>query len=342
MLQDGDILLTEGGDYDKLGRGTIWRGQIQPCLHQNHIFVVRTNSSLLLAEFFSYLASSPYEKRYFLACAKQTTNLASINSTQLKEFPVLVPSLEEQKKIAEILSAWDDAIAKTEKLITAKQKLKTSLMQKLLTGKLRFQQFQFDIWHTVKLGKVAEIRRGASPRPIDNPDYFSENGRGWVRIADVTASKTYLTKTKQYLSQLGESKSVSVDPGDLIMSICATIGIPRIVEMRACIHDGFVVIRSIDKFNKLFLYHFLNFISLKLAGSGQPGTQKNLNTTIVSSIEVPAIFIEEQVCIANVISLADEEIYKLEAQLYHIQTQKRGLMQKLLTGKWRVTVEKAD
>jgi type I restriction enzyme, S subunit len=161
-------------------------------------------------------------------------------------------------------------------------------MQQLLTGKKRFKEFEGSEFSIVKLSEVAKIRRGASLRPIQDPKWFAEEGRGWVRIRDVTASDTYLLKTSQYLSNLAVEKSVKVDPGDLIMSICATIGVPRIVGIPACIHDGFVVFRGFEQqIDKFFLYHYINLISAKISDSGQPGTQKNINTTIVGNIEVP-------------------------------------------------------
>lgn len=104
-LAVGDVLFTEGGDFDKLGRGTVWEGQIENCLHQNHIFVVRPDTSLLNPYFLSYQAGSRYGKDYFLSCSKQTTNLASINSAQLKNFPVLLPSLAEQREIVALIDS---------------------------------------------------------------------------------------------------------------------------------------------------------------------------------------------------------------------------------------------
>src|SRR5262249_55246710 len=98
-LRPNDVLMTEGGDFDKLGRGHVWRAQIDPCLHQNHIFAVRPKPEVLKPEFLAALSASPYGKRYFLSCAKQSTNLASINSTQLKQFPVLIPPMCEQEII---------------------------------------------------------------------------------------------------------------------------------------------------------------------------------------------------------------------------------------------------
>jgi type I restriction enzyme S subunit len=106
----GDVLLTEGGDFDKVGRGTVWNGKLEECLHQNHVFCVRPKKGVLLPEFLSYQTASPYGKRYFLKCAKKTSNLASINSTQVKNFPVLLAPIEEQGRSIGLL-----------KLIEAKQ-----------------------------------------------------------------------------------------------------------------------------------------------------------------------------------------------------------------------------
>ncbi|MFN3890751.1 MAG: restriction endonuclease subunit S [Beijerinckiaceae bacterium] len=131
-LRKGDVLFTEGGDFDKLGRGTVWNGEIEPCLHQNHVFAVRPNPSRLLPEFLAFQAASQYGRRYFQLSSKQSTNLASINSTQLKQFPVLLPPLPEQRKIAEILRTWDEAIEKLEALRAAKHDRLTGLTQKLL------------------------------------------------------------------------------------------------------------------------------------------------------------------------------------------------------------------
>jgi type I restriction enzyme, S subunit len=105
LLQAGDVLMNEGGDFDKLGRGTVWQGEITPCIHQNHVFRVRTNAQVLRHYFLAYWSQSAYGKKYFVLSSKQSTNLASINSTQLKKFPVALPSLYEQTQIEERVDA---------------------------------------------------------------------------------------------------------------------------------------------------------------------------------------------------------------------------------------------
>ncbi|MGA7796335.1 MAG: restriction endonuclease subunit S [Candidatus Acidiferrales bacterium] len=98
QLMSGDVLLTEGGDWDKLGRGTVWRGEIPNCIHQNHIFRVRANPNEFDPDFIAAIIGSPYGKAYFQAASKQTTNLASINQRQLKSFRLFRPPLEEQRR----------------------------------------------------------------------------------------------------------------------------------------------------------------------------------------------------------------------------------------------------
>lgn len=142
-LQYGDVVLTEGGDFDKLGRGFIWRGQIPNCIHQNHIFAVRANRELLTPEYLAYLVQSDYGKAYFLTVAHRTTNLASINTTKLKAFPVVIPPLGEQHQIAHILQAADAKIAAEQDRRAALRELFNSLLQELMTGKLRVNQLSF-------------------------------------------------------------------------------------------------------------------------------------------------------------------------------------------------------
>ena len=104
-LLPGDLLMTEGGDPDKLGRGALWSGEIETCLHQNHIFKVRVDRSCLSPEYLCELVGSRYGKAYFLRVAKKTTGIATINRTQLGGFPVVVPPLDRQQEFGEKLGA---------------------------------------------------------------------------------------------------------------------------------------------------------------------------------------------------------------------------------------------
>lgn len=95
-LRQGDLLLTEGGDPDKLGRGTLWNNEVDECIHQNHVFRVRLTSKEFTPNYLNWIVGSEYGKRYFLKSAKQTTGIASINMGQLKKLPLLIPPLDLQ------------------------------------------------------------------------------------------------------------------------------------------------------------------------------------------------------------------------------------------------------
>ncbi len=103
-VQEGDLLITEGGDWDKVGRTAIWRGGVTNCLHQNHVFKARVPSKLILNEWVELVFNSDVGRDYFAGASKQTTNLASINMTQLRSFPLPIPPREEQRRILSVLT----------------------------------------------------------------------------------------------------------------------------------------------------------------------------------------------------------------------------------------------
>jgi type I restriction enzyme S subunit len=116
LLQDGDILLTEGGDWDKLGRGTVWRNEIPGCIHQNHIFRVRVDMTKYDPYFLCAFIGSPDGKSYFQEASKQTTNLASINQRQLKAFKIPRLPLSEQRRIVTYLDCLQTQVDALKKL----------------------------------------------------------------------------------------------------------------------------------------------------------------------------------------------------------------------------------
>lgn len=113
----GDVLMNEGGDFDKLGRGAIWRAEIADCIHQNHVFAVRPHR--IESEWLNYITSSQYAQFYFMGRSKQSTNLASISSTNIMEFPVLLPCGDEQLSIVRFL---DSELVRLDALVKASQR----------------------------------------------------------------------------------------------------------------------------------------------------------------------------------------------------------------------------
>jgi type I restriction enzyme S subunit len=138
-LREGDILMTEGGDRDKVGRGSIWLGQIPRVVCQNHIFRVRLNTDEVLPWFMHYLLQTYSAKRYFATRAKQSSNLCSINSREMRLFELPSLTTKAQEPWVERLRAADAVIAAGENQLLAALRVKQSLLQNLLTGKIRLK-----------------------------------------------------------------------------------------------------------------------------------------------------------------------------------------------------------
>ena len=284
-------------------------------------------------------------RKKLLSLSQGSTFLELYRKTFAK-ISIPTPPLPEQQKIADILSTVDEQISTTEKIIEKSKELKKGLMQKLFAEGIGHTEFKDTKigripkdWEFLKIGDFSNVQRGASPRPIKDVRYFSDKGRGWIRIADVSKSYKYLTKTTQYLSELGSSKSRIVNEGDIIMSICGSIGKPIIIGIPSCIHDGFVLFSKFQhKMLPEYLYYFLYFMEKYYIGKGQEGTQKNLNTSIVKSTKLGLPPLPEQQKIAAILSEADAKIEKEQTQKAQLEALKKGLMQQLLTGKKRVKV----
>ena len=141
LLEAGDVLMNEGGDADKLGRGCIWAGEIAPCLHQNHVFAVRPR--LVHSEWLNAWTSTEVAKAFFESRAKQSTNLASISATNIKELPIPIPPVEEQSAIVAHIgvgTAKLDALrTSTERTIALLKERRAALIAAGVTGRLDVQ-----------------------------------------------------------------------------------------------------------------------------------------------------------------------------------------------------------
>lgn len=164
-------------------------------------------------------------------------------------------------------------------------------------------------WSVKAIKWLSPVLRGASPRPIDDPKYFDDDGEyAWVRIADSTASTGILTETTQRLSALGSSLSVKLEIGQLFVSIAGTVGKPCITAIKACIHDGFVYFPRLQ-INPKFLFRIFE-AGVCYGGLGKMGTQLNLNTDTIGSIRIAVPPPEEM---TEVLSFIDRETAKIDA-----------------------------
>ena len=275
----------------------------------------------------------------------------SVNEGQMRETPAAVPPLPEQRAIAAFLdretARIDALVAKNERLIALLQEQRTALITRAVTKGLDPTVPMKDSgvewlgeipahWEVKKVKRLCLVRRGASPRPIEDPIYFDDEGEyAWVRIADVTASERYLEHTTQRLSPLGKSKSVALEPGELLVSIAATVGKPVITKIKCCIHDGFVYFVELHE-NREFLYYVFS-CGEPYKGLGKLGTQLNLNTDTIGDIYLPRPSGAEQEVTA---AYLDRETARIDAliatvrdAIHRLKELRTALISAAVTGK---------
>ena len=262
-------------------------------------------------------------KHYFLSNRFQSylyrmaigTTVLGIQGKELHNMSISIPPLKEQEKIAEILTTWDEAISLHVKLIEEKEQLKIGLMQKLLSSEVRFAGF-CDEWEEVRLGEIAEIYQ---PQTISQTELTNEG-------FDVYGANGIIGKYYQYNHELEQ-----------IAVTCRgnTCGTVNFTKPKSWITGNAMVINldNSTKAIKTFIYYlFLNTnFTYLISGSGQPQITGNIKN---HKLKLPLL--PEQQKIAEVLSLADDELNLLKKELEELKQQKKGLMQKLLTGEVRV------
>lgn len=335
-LADGDILLTEGGDADKLGRGTQWRNEVPGCLHQNHIFVVRVRPDQLLPEHLVWLTNSPHGREYFRRCSKQSTNLASINTRQLKRYPLVLPCIVEQRGIARVLSGADRSLAVVQALLKARRKLKRGLLQQLLTGQRRFPEFRKKQWVERPLSAFfTEVdvsnANGAETLVLSCTKLYgiiSQMERFERRIASASISHYKVVRRGQlvYDPMLLWDRSIGFVKGydsGVVSPAYATF------TMNGDAADQ-------EFFEALFDSHFMRHQYKVISkGTNQRRRKAEPRDFLGVRVLVPPT-VEEQRRIGEFVRTCDQELDGLKALHSALKQQKTGLMQRLLTGQVRV------
>lgn len=326
-LRSGDLLLIEGnGNPENLGRGCIWAGQIADCVHQNHIFAVRTlHNADLLPEFLMLQLQSRRGRNYLLSCAKSSTGLATLNSQQLKQFPVLLPHLPEQRKIAEILRTWDLGLEKLEALRAAKL-------------------------HQLE-GFTARLIHKARAEPQHLREHMSEvsernSGQCVDRVLSVTNSAGFVLAEEQFAHRVASadiSNYKIVRQGQYAYNP-SRINVGSIARLdnwpEGALSPMYVVFEVRDTLDSDFFGHWLRSgeARKRIALAAQGSVRDTVSFGDLGSILVPLPPLVEQRRIARALSAVKEELSLLNEEIEALTRQKRGLMQKLLTGEWRVAV----
>lgn len=253
------------------------------------------------------------------------TKQANLSAKQVQELPVLIPPLPEQKKIAQILSAWDSAISVTEKLLTNSQQQKKALMQQLLTGKKRLTdengvRFSGE-WEKVKLGDVLDYVQ-PTPYLVDSTDYNDD-----YLTPVLTAGKSFI------LGYTNESHGVYHSPLPVVIFDDFTTDSKFVDFSFKAKSSAMKILSAKDGFSIKYIFESMQMLDFKIGGHQRHWI------SIFSSLIIRIPHIQEQQKIASVLSAADAEISTLKKKLACLKDEKKALMQQLLTGKRRVVVD---
>ncbi|MCV5253057.1 restriction endonuclease subunit S [Escherichia coli] len=341
LVEPGQLLFSWAGTKGVSFGPFIWNGP-KGVLNQ-HIYKVFANENV--HGHWLYLALLHITQKIEAQAHGFKSTLLHVQKKDIDNQFVLTPPVAEQKKIAQILSTWDNAISVTEKLLTNSQQQKKALMQQLLTGKKRLLdengvRFSGE-WKRVKLGAIADMNSGGTPKSTVE-EYYGGN-IPWVSISDMTSNGKWIATTEKYLTELGlNSSSARIYPKNSVLyAMYASIGECSIAAVNLTSSQAILGIRPKDCLNYEFLYFYLTSLKEKIKLQGQQGTQSNLNAGMVKEFELDLPSIREQQKIAAVLSVADAEISTLEKKLACLRDEKKALMQQLLTGKRRVKVDEA-
>ena len=259
----------------------------------------------------------------------------AIKDSTFFEMPIKIPvNIKEQVLIGETLEKFNQYITLHQRKLDNLKLKKKALLQKLFPKngerypELRFPGFT-DAWEQRKLGDLAEIVRGASPRPISDPKWFNNDSDvGWLRIADVTAQDGRIRYLEQKISELGQEKTRVIKTPHLLLSIAATVGKPVINYVSTGVHDGFLIFLN-PEFNILYTFWWLEMFREKWNKYGQPGSQVNLNSDLVKNQVIDIPNEKEQEKISLFLESLDKIITLHQRKLDHLQLQKKALLQQM-------------
>ena len=262
----------------------------------------------------------------------QGKSVVHLHNSDLKAIKLFYPSFEEQSAIGSLFRTLDDLLASYKDNLTNYQSLKATMLSKMFpkagqtVPEIHLDRFEGE-WEEKCIGEIADIVRGASPRPIQDPKWFDSNSEiGWLRISDVTSQNGRIHSLEQKISKLGQEKTRVLTEPHLLLSIAATVGKPVVNYVKTGVHDGFLIFMN-PKFDREFMFQWLEMFREKWNRYGQPGSQVNLNSDIVKNQKILIPSMEEQQAIGAYFSNLDNLISAHQEKISQLETLKKKLLQ---------------
>ena len=230
---------------------------VEGCIHDGWLYFKNYNG---IDKNFLYYKILDLNK-YFYSKAYGAA-IQNINTETLRRTKINLPPIQAQKRIASILSAYDDLIENNLKRIKLLEETAQNIYKEWFVN-FRFPNYENmpfneetglpEGWENAKIGSYCKVGRGSSPRPIKDERFFNEGKIPWIKIADATSSTIFITKTNHYINEFGASFSRQLTRGSIILAASGTLGFPMILGVDACIHDGWIYIYDYDE--RLSLIH---------------------------------------------------------------------------------------
>ena len=333
ILPINTILLAMYGQGKTRGKVALLR--IESTINQAFASI-KPNKNYSTNFIFNYLDKS-YEKIRDLSHGSNQDNL---NLDIVKALQIPLPPLKEQEKIAEILTTWDEAITKQTELLEAKELQKKALMQKLLSGEVRFDGFS-DKWKEVRIDKLFDFKKGQEL----SKEKLEKNGI-FECILYGELYTTYSEVISEIKSKTNIKEGIKSKIDDILIPASTTtsaidLAIASTIQKDNVLIGGDINIlrKKTNNINGEFISKYLTHIKkMEIAKYAQGITIIHLYSKDFKHLKIQLPSLPEQQKIAEVLSLADDEINLLKNELEELKLQKKALMQKLLTGEVRVKV----
>lgn len=332
-LKDGDLIMADASeDYEGVGVTVSIHGlEDKKVVGGLHTFVLRDSKQKTNKYFRQYIFRNP-KIRNSLQKVANGVSVYGISKTAVSRLLLPIPPLPEQNRIVAILETWDKVIEKLTKKIEIKKKIKRGLMQELLSGRTRLSGFK-DKWTTVKLGNVVEIVSGGTPDT--NTASFWNGEVNWITPTEITKIGKYITNdTEKKITKSGlqSSSALLIPEGSLILCSRATIGACAINTYPIATNQGFKNLIPSNAIFVEFLYYKIKISKNLLLRISSGSTFMEFSKKDISKMKLDLPPISEQKAIANILTLADKEIEKLERKLSLLKNQKKYLLNNLITG----------
>jgi Restriction endonuclease S subunits len=260
----------------------------------------------------------------------------TITKDTFKQITVDLPDLEVQKKVADILGNFDDKIDNNEKINRNLEEQTLAIFKSWFMDKKPWEGEVPSSWIEGVLGDFVTIKRGGSPRPIQ--DFLSEGGLRWLKISDVTSlNSPFVIDIAEHIKESGLKKTVYLKQGALVLSNSATPGVPKILDVDSCIHDGWLYFQESQLSNQ-FLYLLFKHIRPKLVALGNGSVFTNLKTDILKGYSIVKPDNETLKKFDEIVIPIFEEMRMIAREIHRLSELRDALLPKLMSGELDVSV----